>query len=64
MEEYLLYLGTIDFRARASLYWRLVVSREAKLSLLLGLLNEYQSIVDPGVDRNDLRMFAGLQVAF
>lgn len=53
-----------DFRARASLNWRLLVSREANLSLILGLLNEYQSIVDPGIDRNDLRMFAGLQVAF
>ncbi len=41
-----------DFRARASLYWRLLVSREANLSLLLGLLNEHQSIVDPGIDRN------------
>jgi hypothetical protein len=34
------------------------------MSLSVGLRNEYQSEVDPGVEHNDLYLFAGLGFDF
>ncbi len=53
-----------DYRTRSSLNWRLRIDREATLSLLVGILHEYQSIVDPGIKQYDLRNYIGLQFAF
>ncbi|MFC1765223.1 DUF481 domain-containing protein [Planctomycetota bacterium] len=55
---------TADYRTRTSMNWRISVDREANLSLLMGILHEYQSVVDPDVKKDDLRMFLGLQFSF
>ena len=44
--------------------WSLLLDEKNRLSLNLSLQHEYQSIVDPGNDRNDFRVVAGLQFDF
>jgi len=53
-----------DYRTRSSLNWRYKLSKELNLSLLLGLLHEYQSIVNPDRDNSDTRVYTGLQIEF
>jgi hypothetical protein len=55
---------TDDYRTRTSMDWRFLLHKESKVSLLVGLLHEYQSIVDPGKDRNDLRIYTGIRYEF
>jgi putative salt-induced outer membrane protein YdiY len=55
---------TDDYRTRSSMDWRFLLHKESKVSLLVGLLHEYQSIVDPGKDRNDLRIYTGIRYEF
>ncbi|MFC1652323.1 YdiY family protein [Planctomycetota bacterium] len=58
------YTNFSDYRTRASLNWRLNLNKEATWSILLGMLHEYQSVVDPGIKETDMRTYLGLQVAF
>lgn len=58
------YTNFSDYRTRVSLNWRLNLNKEATWGILLGTLYEYQSIVDPGINQNDLRNYLGLQVSF
>ena len=53
-----------DYRTRSRLNWRYKLSKEMDLSLLLGVLHETQSIIDPGGDNNDTRVFTGIQFGF
>jgi putative salt-induced outer membrane protein YdiY len=53
-----------DFRTRTAMNWRFLLGEESKLSLLLGLAHEYQSIVDPTKKKNDTRLFSALQYSF
>lgn len=51
-----------DFRTRTTLNIRYRL--EEMLSLAFGLLHEYQSIVDPGSEKNDLRLTLSLGLDF
>ncbi|UCC96907.1 MAG: DUF481 domain-containing protein [Phycisphaerales bacterium] len=53
-----------DYRARISGEWRFLFDKDMKLSFLIGTLYEYQSIVDPGKEHGDLRVYLGLQFGF
>jgi hypothetical protein len=53
-----------DYRTRSTLNWRYVMSRDLNLSLLFGVVNEYQSVVDPGTEELDTRVFTGIQMTF
>lgn len=53
-----------DYRTRSSLNWRYQLSEEMNLSLLLGLLYEHQSIVDPDLDNDNTRFYTGIQFGF
>lgn len=53
-----------DYRWTTSAAWKLLLDQEANMSLSVGLRNEYQSEVDPGVEHNDLYLFAGLGFDF
>jgi putative salt-induced outer membrane protein YdiY len=53
-----------DHRTRSRLNWRYKLSEEMDLSLLLGVLHETQSIVDPGDDDSDTRVYTGIQLGF
>jgi hypothetical protein len=58
------YTNFADYRTRTSFNWRLNLNKQATWSVLLGILHEYQSVVDPGISQHDLRNYLGLQVAF
>lgn len=51
-----------DYRTRGSLEWRLVLSRDVNVSLLVGMLHEFQSVVNPGDAKEDIRVYTGLQM--
>jgi putative salt-induced outer membrane protein YdiY len=53
-----------DYRARISGEWRFLFDKDMNLSLLIGTLYEYQSMVDPGKDHGDLRTYLGLRFEF
>ncbi|MHC4693133.1 MAG: DUF481 domain-containing protein [Planctomycetota bacterium] len=53
-----------DYRTRSTLNWRYRLAKESNISLLLGLLHEHQSIVNPGLEDTDTRVTAGLQIDF
>lgn len=55
---------TSDYRLRSGANWRLLIDEDWNLSLLIGFTHEYQNIVSPGNDPNDLRIFTGLQYSF
>jgi len=55
---------TSDYRTRATVNWRYRLAKELNLSLVAGLLHEFQSITDPGDDDTDTRTFLGIQVEF
>jgi putative salt-induced outer membrane protein YdiY len=53
-----------DYRTRLIMNWRYLLAQDMNLSLLAGLVREYQSIVDPGSDNTDTRVFVGIQMRF
>ncbi len=53
-----------DYRARVSGEWRFLFDKDMLLSFVIGALYEYQSIVDPGKDHGDLRVYLGLRYGF
>lgn len=53
-----------DYRTRSHLNWRYKLSKESDISLLFGVLHETQSIVDPGDDDSDTRVYTGIQLGF
>ena len=53
-----------EFRVLTNGQWSLLLDEKNRLSVNLSLQHEYQSIVDPGIDRNDFRVVAGLQFDF
>ncbi|MHC4647143.1 MAG: DUF481 domain-containing protein [Planctomycetota bacterium] len=53
-----------DYRTRLTFNWRYLLAKDMNLSLLLGVVREYQSIVDPGLEDTDTRVFTGIQVRF
>lgn len=55
---------TGEFRAVSNAAWSLQMDEELNLSLTVGARHEYQSQVDPGDDKNDLRVYAGVQFDF
>lgn len=58
-------LGDVgEFRAISGLDWTLDLDAAKGLKLKFGLHHEYQSVVDSGVDRNDLKLFGGVALQF
>lgn len=55
---------TGEFRTLTDAGWSVLLDEEANMNFNIGLHHEYDSTVDPGMDHNDLRIFAGLQVDF
>ena len=53
-----------DFRTRTTANWRILLSKEMNLSFLVGLLHEYQAVVDPDKKKNDTRVHTGIQIKF
>jgi hypothetical protein len=53
-----------DFRTRSGVEWRYVLEGKVPLTFSVGLRHEYQNIVNPGKDRNDLRLWVGLGVTY
>lgn len=53
-----------EFRWVNSSNWSWIVDEKSNLSVTAGVLHEYQSQVDPGRKRNDLRLYAGLGIDF
>ena len=53
-----------DNRTRSSAQWRYALDTDFALSLVIGYLWEYQSIVDPGTERSDFRLWIGIQYGF
>lgn len=53
-----------DYRTRTTAHWKLKVAPESDLSVTAGVVHEYQSVVDPGLDKNDIRIFTGVQYDF
>jgi putative salt-induced outer membrane protein YdiY len=53
-----------EFRAVSSAEWSAMVDEESSMSVFARLEHEYQSKVDPGFEKNDFRIIAGLQFDF
>jgi len=53
-----------DFRTFTRANWSWAVSTDFDLALNVGLSHEYQSVVDPGKEKTDLRIWLGLQYGF
>jgi putative salt-induced outer membrane protein YdiY len=53
-----------DNRTRTTFDWDYLLSEEINLSFVLGVLHEYQSVVDPGKDENDTRVHTGIRYRF
>jgi hypothetical protein len=53
-----------DYRTRTTVNWRYRLAEELNLGLLVGLLHESQSVVDPGNENSDTRVYSGIQVKF
>ncbi len=53
-----------DNRTRTTFDWDYLLSDEINLSFVLGILHEYQSVVDPGKDKNDTRIHTGIRYKF
>ena len=53
-----------DNRTRTTFDWDYLLSEEINLSFVLGVLHEYQSVVDPGKDENDTRVHTGIRYKF
>ena len=61
---YAVFRDTSDYRTRISFDWNYLLSDEINLSFFLGLLNEYQSVVDPGKEDTDTRFHTGFRFKF
>ncbi len=62
-----LYAALTDFddhRTRTTFDWNYLLNDEMNLSFVLGILHEYQAIVDPGKDKNDTRIHTGVRYKF
>ncbi len=55
---------TGEYRNISSASWNYKLNDEGNTAFNLGLYNEYQSKTDPGVARNDIRIFGGLSFDF
>jgi len=53
-----------EFRWITDAKWAMLLADKSNLNLSAGLRNEYQSQVDPGIEHNDLYIFAGLTLDF
>lgn len=53
-----------EFRTLTTAGWRLALDRGNGLSFTINALHEYVSDVDPGVDKSDLKLFAGISYEF
>jgi putative salt-induced outer membrane protein YdiY len=53
-----------EYRTETTLGWRYALDVRDGLSLTAGLLHEYDSVVDPGNERSNLRLFAGVGLDF
>lgn len=53
-----------EFRMVTSAGWVLDLDMRRGLNVNAGLLHEYQSVVDPGIERSDLRVYAGVGYGF
>ncbi len=53
-----------EFRTVTTLGWKYALDVKKGLDLNAGLLHEYQSDVDPGIDESDLRLYAGVGFDF
>jgi len=53
-----------DYRTRFSGEWRYLFDEDMRLSFFVGSLYEFQSVVDPGKEHGDLRVYLGLGYAF
>ena len=53
-----------EFRTIENLMWKLELDEETNMSLAAGLQHEYQSQTGPGQDKNDFRIFIGLNFSF
>jgi len=53
-----------EFRLVSSVDWTIDINQADGMSLKFGLLHEHQSEVDPGIERNDLSVYASLVVDF
>jgi putative salt-induced outer membrane protein YdiY len=61
------YMAVSDFsdhRTRTTFDWDYLLSDEINLSFVLGILQEYQSVVDSGKDKNDTRIHTGIRYKF
>ena len=61
---YALLTDTSDYRTRIRFDWNYLLSDEINLSFFLGLLHEYQSVVDPGKEDTDTRFHTGFRFKF
>jgi hypothetical protein len=53
-----------DYRLRSTGTWRYALTEGQNLAIVIGYLVEYQSIVDPGKETTDLRIWIGIQYSF
>lgn len=53
-----------NYRTRSDANWALRIFNDLDLAVTAGLTHEYQSVIDPGKDHHDLRIFTGLQFDF
>jgi putative salt-induced outer membrane protein YdiY len=53
-----------DNRTRTTFDWDYLLSDEINLSFVVGILHEYQSIIDPGKEKNDTRIQTGIRYKF
>jgi len=55
---------TGEFRNVTTAGWNYKLDDESHMALNFGLYNEYQSKTDPGIDKNDLRIYGGISFDF
>lgn len=56
--------NTGEFRTLSNVGYSVLLDEATSLSLTAGLQHEYQSDVDPGREKSDIRLFAGLALEF
>ena len=61
---YAVFKDTSDYRTRIRFDWNYLLSEEINLSFFMGLLHEYQSVVDPGKEDTDTRFNTGFRFKF
>ena len=53
-----------DFRTYSTAGWKLDINKDDGLSFSINAIHEYISDVDPGIEKSDLQLFAGLTYDF